>query len=76
MTYQSWKCGRQYWEFLKPLFVSQFSAGTGTDHSGRIFSDSEDICNYPNDRLGVITILLAIVQFPPDGDFYENSGIR
>ena len=56
MTYQSWKCGRQYWEFSKPLFVSQFSAGTGTDHSGRIFSDSEDICNYPNDRLGVIII--------------------
>ena len=46
-----------------------------------MFSDSEDICNYPNDRLGVINILFAIDQFPPvqtytDGDFYENSGIR
>ena len=69
------------WEFSKPLFVSQFSAGTGTHHSGRIFSDREESCNYPNDCLGVIYILFAIVQFPPvqtytDGDFYENSGIH
>ena len=81
MSYQSWKRGRQFWEFSRPLFVSQFSAGTGTDHSERIFSDSEDICNYPNDRLGVINILFAIVQFPPvqtytDGDFYDNSSMH
>ena len=40
------------------------------------FSDSEDICIFPNDSLGVENILLAIIQFTPvptyiERDFYK-----